>query len=330
MCMYSRRRIFTLSEQESFENKPASTWQRSNITSACGLSAQYITGLLRPRACNDICHGPGLCNENQGAILKTISILGSGWLGFPLARHFIEAGYAVKTSTTSKNRMSELKSIGTHPFIVDIDSLTSNIKSFLQANILIVNIPSKNLAGFRCLVEKIEHSEIENVLFVSSTSVYENIKRTITESDTGYYSASPLLDIEALFTRRASERTTIVRFGGLIGYRRHPGRFFKPGRMVQNPDSPVNLIHRDDCIGIINRIVERKAWGEVLNCCADTHPTKREFYTRAAESIGAAPPEFGKSDSVAGKLVSNEKLKKRLNYKFKYPDLMKVQFDENP
>ena len=259
----------------------------------------------------------------------TISILGTGWLGFPLARHFIEAGHAVKTSTTSKNRVPELKSVGSDPFVVNIDLLTSNIQEFLQANILIVNIPSKNVAGFRDLVNEIEVSHIKHVLFVSSTSVYENVKKTIKESDIGFYSSSPLLDIEDLFNNWASDQTTIVRFGGLIGYGRHPGRFFRPGRIVRNPDSPVNLIHRDDCIGIISRIIQEGTWGELFNCCADTHPTKRAFYTRAVEAIGVPLPEFGETDSRVGKLISNEKTKRLLNYQFKHPDLMKIEFESS-
>ena len=261
--------------------------------------------------------------------MKTISILGSGWLGFPLARYFITAGYLVKASTTSESRMADLRSIGADPFIVDLDSLTNGVQAFLQANILIVNIPSKNVAGFRNLVDQIKASDIENVLFVSSTSVYKDVKKTITESDTDLFSQSPLLDIEELFRHWGGNRTTIVRFGGLIGYSRHPGRFFSPERIVPNPESPVNLIHRDDCIGIIGRLVEQEAWGEILNCCADTHPTKREFYTRAIELAGGILPEFGESDSASGKSISNQKVKQLLDYEFKHPDLMRLEFEES-
>ncbi|MEM8860557.1 MAG: SDR family NAD(P)-dependent oxidoreductase, partial [Chloroflexota bacterium] len=105
----------------------------------------------------------------------TISILGSGWLGLPLAQHFVEAGHIVKASTTSENRLPKIESIGAAPSIVNIDSLTNDIKTFLEASILIVNIPSKNVEGFRALVHEIETSKIERVLFISSTSVYQNI-----------------------------------------------------------------------------------------------------------------------------------------------------------
>lgn len=267
--------------------------------------------------------------EGNGHIMITISIMGSGWLGLPLAQHFIKAGYVVKASTTSKNRRADLMSIGADPFIIDIDSLTSTAQNFLKANILIINIPSKNVSSFRQLLNEIEASEIENVLFVSSTSVYENINKTIFETDTNSFSQSPLLEIEGLLTSCNTIRLTIVRFGGLIGYSRHPGRFFHSGRVVQNPEAPVNMIHRDDCIGIISQIVEQQVWGEVLNCCADTHPTRREFYTRAVESINGILPEFAESGSSFGKQISNQKVKRFLKYQFKHPDLMNFDFQES-
>lgn len=258
--------------------------------------------------------------------MKTISVLGSGWLGLPLAQHFMNSGFAVKASTTSARRVAELSAIGVEPYIVDIDSLTDEVDGFLQAHTLIINITSKNLAGFQQLAAAIVAAGVEHVLFVSSTSVYRNVQATITEQDSDYYSQSPLLDIERLFTDCDGFATTVVRFGGLIGYTRHPGRFFKPGSSVQNPDSPVNLIHRDDCIGIISQIIAQGLWGEVLNCTADTHPSKRVFYTQAVQSLGGSLPNFGVSDEAAGKLISNEKVKRLLNYDFKHSDVMNVYF----
>ncbi|PIQ26953.1 NAD(P)-dependent oxidoreductase [bacterium (Candidatus Blackallbacteria) CG17_big_fil_post_rev_8_21_14_2_50_48_46] len=261
--------------------------------------------------------------------MNTLSLLGSGWLGFPLALNFIKAGYRVNVSTTSEDRIANLKSIGANPFIVNIDSLTNNVQHFFQSKILIVNIPSKSIENFRNLVNRIEGSDIQKVLFVSSISVYENKKRSITESDTEYFTETPLLEIEKLFQHNRKFQTTIVRFGGLIGYSRHPGHFINLKKVVQNPDSPVNLIHQDDCIGIIKQIVEQQVWGEIFNCCADTHPTKKEFYMRAVNLMGGSPPEFGETDARFGKIIKNNKVKQLLNYKFKHPDLMKIDFNES-
>ena len=235
-------------------------------------------------------------------------------------------GNHVKASTTSESRVPELSSIKVEPFIVDIERLSSNLQVFLQASILIVNIPSKSIGGFSGLLKEIEKSEVEKLLFVSSTSVYENKNKTISESDGEESTQSPLVKIENLFRNCGKIKTTIVRFGGLIGYSRNPGMFFSNGRLVHNPDSNVNLIHRDDCIEIISKIVEQEVWGEVFNCCAGTHPTKREFYTQAAKSTGFSVPKFENSSSVSFKIISNKKVKQHLNYKFLYDDLMNIKF----
>jgi nucleoside-diphosphate-sugar epimerase len=235
-------------------------------------------------------------------------------------------GNLVKASTTSESRFQELSSIKAEPFLVDIERLSSDLQTFLQANILIINIPSKNIEGFIKLLKEIEKSDIEKVLFVSSTSVYENKNKTISESDGEESTLSPLLTIENLFRSSNKIRTTIVRFGGLIGYSRNPGKFFSKGRIIRNPESNVNLIHRDDCIGIISQIVEQDVWGEVFNCCADTHPTKRNFYAQAAKSTGFPVPKFEDSSSISFKIISNKKVKQQLNYKFLYADLMNIKF----
>lgn len=257
---------------------------------------------------------------------QAISLLGSGWLGLPLAEQFVMMGYHVKATTTSESRLVKLTSIKVKPFIVQIERLPDDIQAFLQSDLLIINIPSKNIDGFSKLIMEIEKSEIEKVLFVSSTSVYENKNQTISESDGIESKRSLLLEIENLFRSSGKFKTTIVRFGGLIGYSRNPGRFFRSGKRAPDPDAHVNLIHRDDCIGIIGKIIEQEIWGEVFNCCADTHPTKREFYTQAAEAIGIPAPEFVTSESKSFKIISNQKVKRILKYEFLHADLMKIRF----
>ena len=137
----------------------------------------------------------------------------------------------------------------------------------------------------------------------------------------------PLVVIEGLFTQNGNFDSTILRFAGLVGYDRHPGRFFRGGKKIANPDSGVNLIHRDDCINIIERIVVGDIWGETFNACADTHPGKREFYTRAARQLRAPAPVFDETGVNSFKLIDNRKLKQVLGYEFIHPDLMALEFD---
>lgn len=258
---------------------------------------------------------------------KSISILGSGWLGLPLAKMFQENGYSVKSSTTSKEKMIELKNLTLDPSFIDIDDLPHSLTHFFNSKYLIINIPSKNLQGFKTLITKIEQSEISHVIYVSSTSVYTTSNEEITESDKFVDYNNPFALIENLFRTNKQFSTTIIRFAGLIGKNRNPAIFFK-SRIIKNQSAPVNLIHQEDCLQIIKEFITKSIWNETFNACSDSHPTKREFYSYASKSAGKVLPTFDENSHTGSKLISNNKLKKVLNYSFIHPDLMKINFSE--
>ncbi len=255
-----------------------------------------------------------------------ISLLGTGWLGLPLAKTLISQGYKVRGSTRTKERDTELRATNIIPCILDLKESNQDWHEFLDSNVLIVNIPSKEICGFEHLIARIQSSNIQKVIFISSTSVYSNINQVIYEDEKLENNGHPLRKIEQLFMNNTHFQTSVIRFGGLIGYSRHPGRFFKPNSVVKNPDAKVNLIHRDDCIKIIVRILELDLWGEEFNCCADSHPTKRDFYRQAALQCGIEVPNFEQNNDLRFKIISNQKVKKLLEYEFKYSDLMDILF----
>ena len=255
---------------------------------------------------------------------KSISILGSGWLGYPLALQFVQKKYDVKTSCTSEKKLEQLRAIGTTPFVVDINALTSEVDAFLQSETLVINIPADSVEGHQTLLKHVRRSPVQNIILVSSTSVYPNNNQIATEDDD--LPKSKRLSIEKVFTGNNKLNTTVLRFAGLIGYRRHPGLFFAGGKPLSNPSAPVNLIHRDDCIEIINQVIKKQARNQTFNCCADTHPTKKEFYTHAAALLHQPPPTISDTQTGSNKTISNEKLKTVLKYKFIHPDLMDIEF----
>ena len=153
---------------------------------------------------------------------------------------------------------------------------------------------------------------------------------TVIEESTAVAKDKPLVQIENLFRENEQFTSTILRFAGLIGGRRHPGRFFSSGKTIKDPDAFVNLIHRDDCIAIITKLLEKKIWGEVFNGCADSHPKKRDYYPNAARAMGAKPPSFDAPDSISYKIISNHKIKQRLNYTFLHADLMDFGYLNKP
>ncbi|MFD1292925.1 NAD(P)-binding domain-containing protein [Lutibacter holmesii] len=252
----------------------------------------------------------------------TISIFGCGWLGKPLAINLVNKGFLVKGSTTSKEKLKELQSNKIQPFLCTLKELPTNILEFLNAEILIVNIPSKNVAGFKNLISFIEKSNIQKVLFISSTSVFASAKEIITETTT--LKNCPLKEIEELFQNNTHFKTTILRFAGLLGYQRKPGNWFKNGKIIPNPEGVVNMIHQDDCIEIIKQVIVQNCWNNTFNACADTHPKRRDFYTKSFLEVGREKPIFNENDEKSMKIIGNEKIKTTLKFKFKYPNLMQL------
>lgn len=250
---------------------------------------------------------------------QTISILGCGWLGLPLAISLTKKGYKIKGSNTSSKNENTLKRNNITPYIVDIGS-TENFKNFLTANILIVSITNKNTTDFKRLIAQLEKSTIQNIIFISSTSVYPNTNGTVTEitptKDT------PLTKIENIFRSNTNFNTTIIRFGGLFGYNRKPGNFIKPDKQIENPEGFINLIHQDDCISIIEKIIATNCWNETLNACADSHPKRKEFYTKEVLKIRNETPKINEQSPNDYKIVSNQKLKQLLGYEFMINDLI--------
>ena len=263
---------------------------------------------------------------------KKIAILGCGWLGLPLAQKLIADGYVINGSTTDENKLEEIQSIGAKPFFINVNPKI-NIdydSSFFDADILIVNIPPQRRTDivlyhtqqFTELCQIISKSNIRYVLMVSSTSVYPSSSKTMFETDAtspDKDSGKALVIAEKLISFLPNIKTTIVRFGGLIGYDRNPGRFLAGKTDLKDGNSPVNLIHRDDCLEIISEIIKQDKWGETFNACSDEHPTRKEFYSYAALKFGFTEPLFAEQETQnAYKIIDSSKLKNELGYSFIY------------
>ncbi|TLU82094.1 MAG: SDR family oxidoreductase [Chlorobium sp.] len=265
---------------------------------------------------------------------ETISILGCGWLGLPLASTLAAAGYRVKGSTTREEKLETLRNSGIEPFMINLDPEVSgdDITDFLQSDILVVNIPPErrddiieyHIGQFSSLIDALGQSTVRSVLFVSSTSVYPSCNREVTEDDSidpESLSGQALLLAEEMLMSESGFQTTVLRFGGLIGYDRNPAGYLGHMKEITAPDQPMNLIHRDDCIRIIMEIIRLEQWGEVFNACAPLHPLKQEYYAKAAEATGIPlPPPATSSVPSPYKLVNSSKLVSALEYSFLYPD----------
>lgn len=253
--------------------------------------------------------------------MKSFSILGCGWLGKPLAISLLSKGFSVKGSSTREEKLPNLKNENINPFLVDI-SQNEISTEFLNSNILIIAITSKNEDDFARLILKIEQSNIKKVIFISSTSVYPVLNKIMTEDDET--EIHPLVTIENLFRKNTHFETTTIRFSGLFGGERHPANWFQNGRKIPQPNGFVNMIHLEDCISIIEEIIAQNCFGETFNVCSNHHPTRKDFYVNARKSKGFEPPIFEENEELKWKIISSEKLQKVLKYQFIHDNLLEI------
>ncbi|MCX2680951.1 SDR family NAD(P)-dependent oxidoreductase [Galbibacter sp. EGI 63066] len=266
---------------------------------------------------------------------RKIAVLGCGWLGLPLAKSFIEKGYQVNGATTSVDKILNLAQHNINPFLIAIhmNHIEGNISYFLQnTDVLVICIPPRvrqhsecnYVSKIRVLSEKITLSDVKKVIFISSSSVYAN-DNTIVNDDTipqpQTESGKQILAAENLLKESSNFETTVIRFAGLYGMKRHPVNQLSGKKNILNPEAPVNLIHLNDCIGIINAVIAREAWGKTFNAAAPHHPSKKEYYIIQTHKQGIPPPKFDHKQKTQGKTITSTFVNTYLAYNFLHPNL---------
>jgi nucleoside-diphosphate-sugar epimerase len=262
----------------------------------------------------------------------TVSIIGLGWLGLPLAKQLQLTGNKVKGSATSSGKVFDLNQAGIEAYQLQLNPApVGDLNSLLDADTLVINVPPK--AGkfgegfhpqqIQQLTEAINVSDIKHIIYVSSTSVYPELNRVVVEDDVttpGQSAAPALVQAEHLVLALAPKKAvTVLRCGGLMGYDRIPGKYIA-GKTVDSGDVPVNYLHQDDAVGILLTLIQQRLEG-VFNAVAPEHPLRRDIYQKSCADFDYQLPTFKQPDHpVPYKVVSVEKLLQVTQYTFSYPD----------
>jgi len=264
---------------------------------------------------------------------KQISIIGCGWLGFSLAKSLINKGYSIKGSTTSKDKLQSLKdsSIDAYNILLNEKEIIGDVSGFLsKSEIVIINIPpglrknpTKNHVNeLMHLISKIELQHVKRVIYISSTSVFkddydfpkitENTKPNAISNN-----GKQLIKIENLLQNNPNFKTTILRFGGLFDNERHPSKYLSGKLNVLNPEAPINLIHKHDCIEIIEALIQNDISNITLNAVYPDNTDKKTYYNNYCKLHNLSPIAFNSSKKSKGKIIDSTKLVQLLNYTFK-------------
>jgi nucleoside-diphosphate-sugar epimerase len=176
---------------------------------------------------------------------------------------------------------------------------------------------------------------IQRFVHASSTSVYGQtdgslVKETSPTQPTSVTS-QVLVETEKvlLAVQQSGFPAVILRVAGIYGperghlflqYLRNEARIHGKGERI------INMIHRDDLVGVIVTALRHARAGEIYNAVDDEPVAQIHFFRWLSETLGKwMPPSATEAENaerkrgLTNKRVSNRKLKMELGYQFKYP-----------
>jgi nucleoside-diphosphate-sugar epimerase len=222
-----------------------------------------------------------------------ISIIGLGWFGSPLALELKADGHEVSGSSTSEEKINAFLQKDVYAFRLKYPEMPKAI----DADILILNIPPfpEELEWFKSW----EISPETWVIFISSTSVESKTNETLSSQEEWV---------------KTLPHWTILRFGGLFGGERHPGKYLSGKKNLPGRLWPVNMLHLNDAIGFTKKIIELKTKSKIFTVLSSDHPTREEFYTSFCMKNNLPLPEFDQDDVSLKSPLSNEEAQKLFSF----------------
>lgn len=266
--------------------------------------------------------------------MTTISIIGLGWIGEPLAFYLQEKGMHVMGSTTSVEKQEILSQKGLQAVHFSLNPHPEGVgfNALFQSEILVINIPPRSRSGngafhleqIKYLRSLIDNSAIRKVILVSSTGVYPEVTSAEKYGEDFLISMQnagndTIFRAEQLMANNRKYDLTIVRFGGLLGDDRVPGKYFLGKEHVAG-HTRVNFIHRQDAVRMLAWVMEKELWNETFNGVAPIHPLRRDVYEKNAHDLGIAPPASYQNEPEGNdRLIDSGKIIKT-GFEFEFPD----------
>jgi nucleoside-diphosphate-sugar epimerase len=244
----------------------------------------------------------------------------------------IKGGFRVVATRSTAERVTALQGLGIDAIqlVLGPSLECSSLESLTGISTAVILLPPGTRSGHgRLFPEKISNlipalieAGASRVIFTSSTSVYPSDNREVDESETSLPDTEPgriLLEAEQRILGNPRIHATIIRFAGLCGPGREPGRLLAGRIDLPGGGNPVNLIHQQDAIDLLLSVIKQRPRSRIFNACAPCHPARSELYPKAARSMGLDPPLFNQA-SAPFKKVRGDQICTELGFVYRYPD----------
>ena len=265
---------------------------------------------------------------------KTVLIVGCGYLGLPLARHFLSSGCRVSGVTASAESAKRLKSEPFPVYPIDVSMAGALGKLPERRFDVVIHCASSGRGGVESYVSVFLDGsrnlfaalDFDHLLISSSTSVYAQTDGSAVNEDSP---ATPerqtgrvLLSAESLVLGRGG---TVARLAGLYG----PGRCVPLEKLLKGAallegegERLLNSIHLTDAVSALALLAETKRGG-IFNITDNQPVTQREWFEWVCGMLAMKLPATGPRDlnrkrGWTNKRVSNKKLR-ALGWEPRYP-----------
>jgi len=247
--------------------------------------------------------------------MKTFTILGTGWLGLPLALE-LKKQFNLKVSIRDIKKKEDFKNKGLDPYFLNEENV-SNLDKLLDTNYLFIDFPPTKFNDYQKFLKKIYNhkniSKIEKIIFISSTSIYPHMEGNFKEDiNITNPKSKKIFDIEKLIGNKTD---LIFRCAGLMGKNRIAGKYFS-NKILDSEDQKVNYVHLEDVIEATKFALENDLSG-IFNLCSKLHPTKKEVYGKNALKYGFKSPIFKNKKVYLNRIIDGGKIEEK-GFKYKY------------
>ena len=279
-----------------------------------------------------------------------VLIVGCGYVGLPLGAELVRLGHEVWGIRRTAEGEAELNAAGIKLLVADVTK-ASDLAALPGPFDWVVNCVSSTrggveeyrevyLAGTRNLIEWLSAAPPKKFVYTSSTSVYGQTDNSMVKESSATEPASEtsrvLVETEKVLLAAAQEKkfpAVVLRVAGIYGPER--GHLFlqylkNEAKMAGQGERLINMIHRDDLVGIIIAALKSGRPGEVYNAVDDEPVAQIHFFRWLSETLGKYMPPSATAEESAerkrgltNKKVQNRKLKMELGYQFKYTNFRK-------
>ncbi len=280
----------------------------------------------------------------EGWVMRVL-IVGCGYVGLPVGAELVRQGHEVVGVRRTPGGETALREAGMEPVLGDItaesfglpagrfDAVVFSASAGGTATAALTRV--LQVEAMARLVSQLAKDPPKKFVFAGSKAVYGQqdgslVKETSVTKPDG---ARAQVWVEAeqwLLGAGKVVAPVILRFGDIYG----PGRelfvedFAKnrlkiPGQGQRH----LNMIHRDDAVGVILAALKNGRTGEVYNAVDDEPIRETQFFSWLAETMGKWLPPSGPEETdpvrrreLANCKVSNRRLTMELGYRLKYPN----------